>query len=46
MTVAYWRLNAGSNLVRAGAALLLSSLVLFFCHLVALLLALGLVIGV
>jgi hypothetical protein len=46
MTVAFWRLNAGANLGRAGAVLLLSSLVLFFSHLVALLLALGLVIGV
>jgi hypothetical protein len=45
-TAAFWRLNAGASLGRAGAALLLCSLVLFFSHLVALLLALGLVVGI
>ncbi len=45
-TAAIWRLNERANLARAGIILLLCSLVLFFTHLLAVLLMLGLVVGV
>jgi hypothetical protein len=46
VAAALWRLNARVNLGRAGTILLISTLVLFFTHLIAQLLVFGLVVGV
>ena len=46
VAAAVWRLNAGANLWRAGAVLLLSAAAMFLTHLMALLLLFGLVFGV
>ena len=45
-SVALWRLTERCSLATAGAILLLCSLALFFCHLLTLLLMLGMVIGI